>query len=191
MAPYRLPDGTPVFHPVGMLPVDLDEDRVCCGLCGEWFRGLATHVRLAHEWSADEYRAEFGLKAQRPLQAPGLSEVQAAIFKSRIQTDRRLQAAMRQGLDLARRGELNELGRQADVRRGRALERRRLTEQQGRRMGESRAPTRPAAGARRARPASGPGATVARSNSASPTRRRCCGSATPLTGRPSPSWRRH
>jgi hypothetical protein len=139
VAPYRLPDGTPVFHAVGELPVDRDEDAVCCGLCGRWLRGLATHLRLAHDWSADDYRAAFGLNAQRPLQAPGLSEAQAARFKRRLKTDPRLLAGTRTGLALARSGKLNELGRQADAKRGRALERQRRTEQQGRRIGQLRA----------------------------------------------------
>ena len=123
MAPYRLPDGTPVFHPVGEMLVDHDEDRVCCGICGRWFRGLATHVRLAHDTSADEYRAQFGLKAQRALQGPGVSEAQAARLRRQVKTDRRMQAGIRRGLALASSGELNELGRRADAQRGRALER--------------------------------------------------------------------
>jgi hypothetical protein len=38
MGPYRLSDGTPVFQPLGELLIDRDEDRVCCGLCGRWYR---------------------------------------------------------------------------------------------------------------------------------------------------------
>jgi hypothetical protein len=104
-----------------------------------WYRGLATHLRMSHDWSADDYRAAFGLNAQRPLQAPGVSEVQAARAKRRLRTDRRWQEGMRQGLAMARSGELNELGRRADATRGRALERRRRTEQQCQRIGERRA----------------------------------------------------
>jgi hypothetical protein len=52
-----------------------------------WRRTCVWHTSGA----PDEYRAEFGLKAQRPLQAPGVSEAQAATFKHRIKTDRRLQ----------------------------------------------------------------------------------------------------
>jgi hypothetical protein len=139
MPPHRLPDGTPVFHAVGELPVDLDEDRVCCGLCGEWFRSLGAHLRRAHDWNTADYRVAFGLNAQRPLQAPGVSDAQAAALKRRIQADRRLRAGMRKGLALARSGELNELGRRADVERGRALERQRRTQEQGRRIGRERA----------------------------------------------------
>jgi hypothetical protein len=137
--PHRLADGTPVFHAVGELLVDGDEDKVRCGLCGRWFRALPPHLLAAHGWSADDYRLAFGLNAQRPLQAPGVSHAQAATLKQRLKTDRRLQAGMRQGLALARSGELNELGRQADAQRGRALERERRTAQQGEDLGRLRA----------------------------------------------------
>ena len=46
---------------------------------------------------------------------------------------------MQIGLELARAGALNELGRRADAERGRALERRRRTQEQGRRIGTARA----------------------------------------------------
>jgi hypothetical protein len=151
MAPqHRLPDGTPVFHAVGELPLDRDENKVLCGLCGRWFRALGAHLR-AHDWSADDYRSAFGLNAQRPLQARAVSDAQAAALKRRIQTDRRLQAAMRRGVALARSGELNQLGRQADAGRGRALERRQRTARQGAHMGRQRAARYRAERDRRAR----------------------------------------
>jgi hypothetical protein len=126
------------FHPVGELPVDRDDQKVRCGLCGRWFRALGGHLGPAHGWSADD-RSAFGLTAQRPLQAPAVSHAQAVALKRRVQTDRRLQAGMRKGVALARSGELNRLGRQADTRRGRALERRQRTVQQGARIGQVRA----------------------------------------------------
>jgi hypothetical protein len=136
---YCLLDGTPVFHPMGELLVDVDDDKICCGLCGRWFRALGGHVSAAHGWSADAYRDAFGLNAQRPLQAPAVSKAQAEQVRRRLQTDERLQAGMRKGVALARSGRLNPLGRQADVERGRALERRRRTVRQGERMGRRRA----------------------------------------------------
>lgn len=138
-APYRLADRTPAFHALGEFPVDRDEDKVCCGLCGRWYRSLEPHLRQTHAWSAADYRTAFGLNAQRPLQAPGVSKPQAAALRRRLTTDRRLRAGMRKGLMLARSGALNTLGRQADAERGRALERRRRTREQGRRIGSARA----------------------------------------------------
>jgi hypothetical protein len=38
--PYRLLGGTPIFHSMGELLIDLDDQRLCCGLCGWWFRAL-------------------------------------------------------------------------------------------------------------------------------------------------------
>jgi hypothetical protein len=139
VASHRLPDGTPVFHPVGELAVDRHADMIRCGLCGRWFRALGGHLGPAHDWSADDYRAAFGLNAQRPLQAPAVSDAQAAALKRRIKTDDRIQAGMRQGLALARSGKLNQLGRQADAERGRALERQRQAARQGSDLGRRRA----------------------------------------------------
>ena len=135
----RLADGTPVYHALGELPCDPVEDKVCCGLCGQWYRSLGPHLRQTHEWSAEEYRAAFGLAVQRPLQAPGVSEKQAASMKARIEREPRVREGMRIGLALARTGELNRLGRQADAERGRALERRERTRAHGRQLGSGRA----------------------------------------------------
>ena len=139
MAPYRLPDGTAVFHPLGELLIDRDEDRICCGLCGRWYRSLAPHLHAKHQWTADEYRQAFGLNVQRALEAPGTTERRSSALKRRLKTDQRLGAGMRVGLALSRTGVLNELGRLADAQRGRALERRRRTIEQGRRIGTARA----------------------------------------------------
>jgi predicted transcriptional regulator len=89
-SPYRLPDGTPVFHPIGELAVDRDGEMVCCGLFDRWFRALPPHLNAAHSWTADDYRSSFGLNQQRPLQAPAVSRAQAAGLKRRLATDRRL-----------------------------------------------------------------------------------------------------
>jgi hypothetical protein len=58
-----LPDGTAVFHPIGELRVDRDDQKVCCGLCGRWFRTLGGHLGPAHGWSADDYRVLIEVRA--------------------------------------------------------------------------------------------------------------------------------
>ena len=136
---YRLADGTPAFHALGELPYDAEDGKVSCGLCGSWLKALPTHLRMAHSWTADDYRAAFGLNAQRPLQAPDVSARQAKALKRRIKTDARIRTGMRKGLALARAGELNRLGRVADRDRGRSLERRERTRQQGHDLGRARA----------------------------------------------------
>jgi predicted transcriptional regulator len=88
VARHRSSDGTPVFHPIGKLLIDLDDQRMCCGLCGRWFLALGGHLSRAHDWSADDYRAAFGLNAQRPLQAPAVSAAQANSLRRRLETER-------------------------------------------------------------------------------------------------------
>ncbi len=60
-------------------------------------------------------------------------------MKARIEQEPRVRAGMREGLAMARAGELNRLGRLADAERGRALERRERTRAQGRELGSGRA----------------------------------------------------
>lgn len=139
MAPYRLPDGTPAFHGLAELPQSPGGERVLCGLCGRWFRALSPHLRQKHGWTAEDYRAAFGLNATRPLQARSVSERQAAALARRMRSDRRVIEGMRKGLLLARAGELNRMGRESDIERGRAIERKRSTREQGRRLGLGRA----------------------------------------------------
>jgi predicted transcriptional regulator len=95
-----------------------DEQKICCGLCGRWYRALPPHLHAAHDWTADDYRVALGLNAQRALQAPAVSGAQAARLKRRLRMDQRLQVGMRRGLALAHSGQLNELGRQVGARRG-------------------------------------------------------------------------
>jgi predicted nucleic acid-binding Zn-ribbon protein len=58
----QLPDGTPYFGQLAELAYDLDEDRVQCHLCGEWFRLLgSSHLRRTHGWTLAEYREAFHL----------------------------------------------------------------------------------------------------------------------------------
>jgi hypothetical protein len=147
----RLDDGTPYFAPLGELPLDEDEQQVQCHLCGEWFRALAPHLRLRHEWDAADYRLAFGLRATRPLQAPERSEQQAARWRTLMREDRRVREGMQKGLALARAGELNEMGRQRDQQLGRALERQRTDRRTGQQLGRRRAKRLRAQRERRAR----------------------------------------
>jgi hypothetical protein len=131
---------------------------VCCGLCGRWFRALGGHLGPAHDWTADDYRAAFGLNAQRPLQAPAVSATQAKTLKHRQKTDPRLQAGMRYGLALARSGSsTNSAARQTF---GEAVP------TNGNAEPRSKAPTWASA----AQPASARSAIAAHKPSATPTR---------------------
>jgi predicted transcriptional regulator len=81
----RALDRTPLFALRGELPVDMDEQRVQCHVCGGWYRALApTHLSRAHGVTADEYRELVGLRPRHPLWAPDLIEAQGARLRSRI-----------------------------------------------------------------------------------------------------------
>lgn len=49
------------YGDVGIVAYDPIEDKLQCHLCRKWFRGLGVHVVVAHGWSADDYRGEFGM----------------------------------------------------------------------------------------------------------------------------------
>ncbi|GAJ05226.1 unnamed protein product, partial [marine sediment metagenome] len=50
-----------IYGDVGIVTYDPIEDKLQCHLCGKWRRSLSHHVVVAHGWTADEYREEFGL----------------------------------------------------------------------------------------------------------------------------------
>ena len=57
---WRLADGTGLHAPPAALVIDPETGRLCCHLCGHFFRSLGSHVR-AHGHTADTYREEMGL----------------------------------------------------------------------------------------------------------------------------------
>ena len=63
-----------IYGDVGILAYDPIEDKLQCHLCGKWFRGLGVHVVVAHGWTADDYREEFGLNRQQALICEGTRE---------------------------------------------------------------------------------------------------------------------
>lgn len=52
---WHLSDGTGLHAPPAALVIDPETRRLCCHLCGLWFRSLGSHVR-AHGHTADSYR---------------------------------------------------------------------------------------------------------------------------------------
>lgn len=102
---WSLPDGTGLHAPYGQLVRDPGTGRVCCHLCGRWFRSVSSHVRR-HGYTAESYREAIGLCRTRPLTS---DDVSAAI--SRRQADAYLrQPEVRERLEvgqrLARSGQL-------------------------------------------------------------------------------------
>lgn len=62
------PDG---YGRYGIL--DGDDERVACHECGKMYRSLGSHVWIAHELSADEYRRRHGIPQRVGLVSPSLS----------------------------------------------------------------------------------------------------------------------
>ena len=134
----RLADGTPYYAPLGELPVDDEAGVVQCHLCGGWFRQLH-HAHLGrHDFTVDEYRETFGLRARHPLQAPDLSELRRRTMTRLIRTDERVQAGVQVGLELARSGRLYAMRQQASSSSARRLEAVRVRQATARAMGEVR-----------------------------------------------------
>jgi len=71
---------------MGELVIDRARDRVCCHLCGHWYRALAPGHLRAHGWDPREYRAAFGLSVGRPLQAPGLVAAHRRVMEELLRT---------------------------------------------------------------------------------------------------------
>lgn len=65
-------DGSNHLPPYGALRYD--GERVQCHICGEWFIFLGSHIVKKHEWTADDYREEYGLNVTQPLCTPELSD---------------------------------------------------------------------------------------------------------------------
>jgi predicted transcriptional regulator len=57
-------------------------EAVVCLECGYRARTLRRHLREAHGFGPDEYRARWGLAADYPLVAPGYSARRSAIAKA-------------------------------------------------------------------------------------------------------------
>lgn len=70
---WTLADGTGLHAPYGRLVRELETGRVCCHLCGQWFRSLGSHLRR-HGYTAMAYREMLGLCRTRPLTSDELSE---------------------------------------------------------------------------------------------------------------------
>ena len=69
---WALADGTGLHAPLGQLVEDPQTSRLCCHLCGRWFRSLGSHVR-SHGYTADGYRKTMSLLLTRPLVSAELS----------------------------------------------------------------------------------------------------------------------
>lgn len=135
----RALDGRPLYAARGELPVDVDEQRVQCHLCGGWYRALgSSHLWRTHGVTADAYRDLVGLRPRHALWAPDLIEAQSELL-ARLVAEPRLRAAMAKGHALARRGELQHEATSRLAQRPTSLERGRQLAAAGARLGNGRA----------------------------------------------------
>jgi len=89
------------------------QGRLKCGLCNQWFSGLATHIWRIHGVSSDEYREEFSLNKTQPLLAPEVTMKQRVNWINRGMPEKMKHLLMKyrpshQGLlKLRRQGRIN------------------------------------------------------------------------------------
>lgn len=83
--------------PLGQVITSEDGMTVQCHICGGWFKSLPSHIRLAHEITAADYKEEFELARGKSLWSPHYQEVQR-------------QAALARNLGEAGRAQLLKIG---------------------------------------------------------------------------------
>ena len=109
---WHLPDGTGLHAPLGVIQVEEATGRLCCHLCGNWFRSLGSHVGV-HGHTADSYRAELGLCRGEPLIRRELSAAISARQKAAYGSSDVVRERLAAGQELARSGALSTVAVQA------------------------------------------------------------------------------
>lgn len=109
---WHLADGTGLHAPHGELAVEEGTGRLCCHLCGHWFRSLGSHVR-AHGYTAETYRAELGLCRGEPLTDKELSAAISARQKVAFEANETIRELFAVGQGMARCGALGRAAAQA------------------------------------------------------------------------------
>lgn len=101
---WRLPDGTGLHAPPGRLTRDA-VGRVCCHLCGRWFRALGQHIRV-HGHTAASYRSAMGLCTTKPLTSRELSATISDRQASAYRNSPDMRERLGPGQAMARTGQL-------------------------------------------------------------------------------------
>jgi hypothetical protein len=102
---WTLPGGPGVHAPPGQVVRD-GTGRVCCHLCGRFFRALGLHVRV-HGHTAASYRLAMGLCTSKPLTAYDLSATISRRQATAYRGSPALRDRLRPGQELARSGQLS------------------------------------------------------------------------------------
>ncbi len=109
-----LPDGTPVFAPLGELLVVVDDGRrVVCHLCGRALAWLGRRICARTAGPRVLYREAFGLRRGALLRAPAVAEHRRQLGVRRCAENTRLREGLKLGQAMARSGELLELSHAA------------------------------------------------------------------------------
>lgn len=114
---WVLADGTGLHAPPGTLTREDETGRLCCHLCGRWFRSLGSHVR-AHGHTAETYREAMGLCRTRALTGAALSAAISARKARKAQEhacDPEVRSRLAPGQQDARTGALAERARAAEA----------------------------------------------------------------------------
>lgn len=109
-----LSDGTVYYAPIG--EVWAHDDRLCCHVCGHWFRSVVVHLH-SHGWTREQYVQAFGLEWGVALEADQTRARRAAAFRPRRTFEPAVREGVAAGQAMARSGELTELA--ANAARGR------------------------------------------------------------------------
>lgn len=83
---WFLADGTGLHAPYAQIVTEEQTGRLCCHLCGRWFRALGSHVRV-HGHTADTYRETMGLCSTAALTCGDVSTALAARGAQRYAED--------------------------------------------------------------------------------------------------------
>lgn len=145
----RMNDGTWLHAPFGAVLVVAGGQRVVCHACGDALEAITRHHVRRHNLDLAGYRERFGLNKKTSLIAPALAEVRREEGRRRWAENARVRAGLAIGQEMARSGELNDVGVAAQPAGSRRAQGRRpasrdeaapaLREHRGRQSGTARA----------------------------------------------------
>lgn len=74
--------------------IDGDGKRILCHECGRTYKSLAAHAQMAHQMTAEDYRAAHGIPKRIPLVSPEVSDAKSEKSKSQVGSEgwKRLEA---------------------------------------------------------------------------------------------------
>ncbi len=77
----KLESGEPVREPAVPINKSVKQNEIICLECGKGQKTLKRHLGTAHELTAEEYRARWGLARDYPLVAPNYAKQRSELAK--------------------------------------------------------------------------------------------------------------